>query len=384
MENFEEKKQQQQIEQQQQEEEELKQETPSAETPTEGDATGELQETDKEPTSDKEVEAGEGEGAESGEEISEESEPEKKGEDESVKTKEEETPSDTEEENTSSVQEEENKTEENLTDSGDTPLDEVSELKTKLAELEYEKTMNDAITSYKETVAKNTKELEEFREAMNARIVDECKRYGVPTDMDFQTMKEQAPDKFNILQNILSKAEQVKDDILAKVKADEVAMGQQIIFAAAENEMNKYGLEGDTLQEACNTFVRILHEVGVKDLRDDLAAKVELAVARAKMISGDIKDVVKESKDVVDAVKETVKDTVEAVKEVKEVTKKSLDEFKESASIGETSAAQEVSKGNVMEIYASLPPDERLEFYQKHMGLINEIMTQRGGIPYSK
>lgn len=367
--------------------EELEKETSTAETPQEGDATGELQEADKNVDSDKQVEEGEGTGEETGDEAPE-GDKQEPVEQENSSTEEpskiDEEVVDTEKENTlPSVEatEENGMVEEN---SEGTPPNELDTLRAENEELKYQKAITETIDKYRETVAKNAKDLQDFNAQVDNFIVEKCRRYGVPTDMDFEAMRSSAPDKYNILMNILNEAEQARQDAIMEVRNEERKAAQNIVFLAAGEEMKKYDLTEKELEEASSTFVRIAHETGIRDLKEDLAAKVELAVARAKMIAGDVKKVAKEVSEAVDAAKEVVEDTVQAVKDVKEVTKKSLDAYKEDASVGETNAATPITKANVMKIYNTLPTEDRLDFYKNNMKLINEVMQEQGGVPYSK
>ena len=369
--------------------EELEKETPTVEAPQEGDATGELQEVDKDTVSDKQVEEGEGTGEEVGDEAPEGDkqteelvEQENSSTEEPPKTDEEIT--DTEKENPlPSVEAPEEKAtiEEN---SEGTPPNELDTLRAENEELKYQKAITETIDKYRETVAKNAKDLQDFNAQVDNFIVEKCRRYGVPTDMDFETMRSSAPDKYNILMNILNEAEQARQDAIMEVRNEERKAAQNIVFLAAGEEMKKYDLTEKELEEASSTFVRIAHETGIRDLKEDLATKVELAVARAKMIAGDVKKVAKEVSEAVEAAKEVVEDTVQAVKDVKGVTKKSLDAYKEDASVGETNAATPITKANVMKIYNTLPTEDRLDFYKNNMKLINEVMQEQGGVPYSK
>ena len=152
--------------------------------------------------------------------------------------------------------------------------------------------------------------------------------------------------------------------------------------------------------------------VGVADLKLDLAAKVELAAARAKMIKPDaVVEEVKEEVEVpVEEVTEDVVDTPaaeeiaeEVVEEEKredapteekeekeekedekepevEIEKPDLEALKEGVADGDSGAANStrVTADNVLEIMAAVPFKQRVAFYKQHEHLINEAAKRRG------
>lgn len=359
------------------EREEIEKEFPSTEA---GNDSGELSEAtevsdkseDVAETTEEETDNGEGEGNEISEgdgEDSKEEEPKEEKVEEEADT----TPSDE-----SAVVEEETKTEDVVEDIKDTP--EVEELRAKLADLEEEKEIAKAINDLEKTINKNKQDLDLFRDKVREKVIDECLRYGVPVDMDIQEMKQVAPDKFNILQQILQKADVVTNEVIDGINAAEDKMRDEIIRSRAVKEMAKYALTEEEAQETCNTFIRILHEVGVKDFTEDIADKVGFAVARAKMvISG--KKPVEQPK--VEEVKAPVVEEPKKEEPKVEVVKKDLEEFKDSAAVGEKLPSGAITKENVMEIYTSKTGKERLQFFAEHQDLIAQAYREAGGSKYT-
>jgi len=358
------------------EKEEIEKEFPSTEA---GDDSGELSETtevsdkpeDVAETTEEDTNNGEGEGNEvpegDGEGTKEEKPTEEKVEEEADTT-----PSDE-----NAVVEEEPKTEDVIEDIKDTP--EVEELRAKLADLEEEKQITKAINDLEKTINKNKQDLDLFRDKVREKVIDECLRYGVPVDMDIQEMKQVAPDKFNILQQILQKADVVTNEVIDGINATEDKMRDEIIRSRAVKEMAKYTLTEEEAQETCNTFIRILHEVGVKDFAEDIADKVSFAVARAKMIISGKKPVEQPK---VEEVKAPVEEPKKEEPKV-EVVKKDLEEFKDSAVVGEKLPSGAITKENVMEIYTSKTGKERLQFFAEHQDLIAQAYREAGGSKYT-
>ena len=147
---------------------------------------------------------------------------------------------------------------------------------------------------------------------------------------------------------------------------------------------------------AAQTFANILNEVGVKDLKEDLTAKIKLSVAQAKM---DVPDVVEVAKveEAIEAEEEDVQNSTETIKEepktveeiVEEVPpvegalpakekKPDLSEFMEGIE-GNAAKASDVNTDNVLAKLNALPFKERTKFYKENMDLINEAMKKARG-----
>ena len=114
-----------------------------------------------------------------------------------------------------------------------------------------------------------------------------------------------------------------------------------------------------------------MNEVGIRDLKDDIKGKVELAVARAKMLAKHTNKVVEE----------TVKDIKEVKQEVKEVVKetgKKLEDYTKSVVANKTPSGPEVNSSNVMELYLSKKGNDRLAFFAEHKNLIMAQLKNKG------
>jgi len=309
------------------------------------------------------------EGGEAGEEISEGDgkDTEDSAEEEVEEDSSEEV--DTKDSNSSSVENEGEQSVDVEEKTDDTPT-EIDELKAKIEELEAEKEIDSAIKELEDLRVQHQQDLDSLDNMTKRRIIEECNRYGVPVDMDINEMKEVAPDKFNILQQIVGKADEVRNQVQVEMQEVERKKATELVFSKAEKELKKYKLSQEQLQEAAITFVDIMHETGIKNLKEDIAAKVELAVARAKMIKADIDVTVEAGKKVVEDVKEAIKDVAEET--ANKPMKKSLDEFKESATVGEKAQAEPINENNVLAIWRSKEGTDRLEFFKEHQDLIQK------------
>ena len=125
---------------------------------------------------------------------------------------------------------------------------------------------------------------------------------------------------------------------------------------------------------------------GIKDLAEDLSAKVELAVAKAKMVVPKVVEAVKETKEAVEAIKNAVdavkeeptKDEevpaepeIPAEPEQPKIEPVAVEDFEEGVADKTVSApAADIDETNVLQKLAALPHKERVAFYTKHYDLI--------------
>jgi len=329
------------------------------------------------------------EGGEAGEEV-----PEGDGEVTEEEKKEEvveDTSADTEKGNTSSDIEEGGEKEEVTEETKDIPPS-TEDLLVEIENLKFEKETQEHLEGIRElndniskVVATQNKEMEEFNKALESRVLDEFAKYGISPDCN---PNELEPAKFQILQNIIANTKAIKEDVEAKIfkpveEANQklVEAKENLVFRIASADMRKYNLSEEELKEAATTFIEIMNETGIKDLKDDIKAKVELAVARAKMIKGKVQDVSKEVTKAVEETKEDVKEVVEETKEVVKTTGKKLEDFTKGIVTNSTGGA-EVTPDTVMDLYLSKKGNDRLAFLQKHKDLILEQM-KNGKLNYT-
>lgn len=353
--------------------------TPSDEVVKETDATTELSEPVEGDDKPGDVEETEGDGGEPTDADGADGEAEESTE-EPLDSKDP-TKLDTEKQKDLSVQEDVKETDEVVEEITPTPDVDVEALRAEIDDLKYEKETNDAIAEFQNIVAKQQSEYEAFTTELQNKVVEEFNKYGIPMDMDINELKATDPAKYQIMTNILTNAQNVHDKVTAEIQNPIKEASDNIVFRIAGKEMKKYDLTLEQAQEAAKTFVNIMHEVGVKDLKEDLIGKVELAVARGKLIVGDVKKTVEDTKE---AVKETVKDvkeTIDTVKEKVDTIKKEgkkLEDFTKGANPGLPPKGAEVNKDNVMELYLSQPEGERLKFFAAHKDLIMEQLKHNG------
>lgn len=240
---------------------------------------------------------------------------------------------------------------------------------------------------------------------------DTLDQYGIDKTKTLDELRKEDPAKAVIAEDLIRQANQVKE-------FNENNLGQQVqnkqnelIFKKAEKLFSKYNLSHEQAEVAADTFINIMLNVGVLDLNVDLAAKVELSAARAKMLKPDVVeavDVKAEENAPVENVEEVVdippaeeaaeKEETEKTEEVEEKKEEQKEEKKEekkepevivekpdiealkegvAENTSEAHHPDRVTVDNVLTILASVPFKERTAFYKEHEALINEAAKKR-------
>ena len=316
------------------------------------------------------------EGTDVGEKVSEGDGQEKQKEEENVEEGKEETPPDTVEQNDSSVQDDTNEIVDDVLDQQGTPPTRTPEdLLAEIEDLKFEKETQEQINNFSEIVEKQRADYANFQQALEKKVMEEFNKFGIPLDADVDELKEVDPSKYQILNNIITNAQRIDAQVSAELKKPIIEASENIVFRVAGTQMKKYNLTQEQYKEAAATFVQIMNKTGIEDLGPDLKNKVELAVARAKMIVDTGKEVISKAKD-------NVKEAIEETKQVIKDAGKKIEDYTKAATPGSTSKAAPVGEDNVMELYLSKNGNDRIAFFQKHKDLIMKKLKDNG-MPYS-
>ena len=281
--------------------------------------------------------------------------------------------------------------------------EELEKAKAELAEKEAELQEEKAIKSYEDDVREANRQYDEFLTNLGNAMLQEFAKYGIDANTNLEELRKTDAAKAQVAENIIRQAQQAKDLATRNVQNNLNDRLTDVVFTKASRLFDKYELTHEQGEVAAETFVNILSQSGIRDMGDDLIAKVELAVARAKLLKPKVEKVIDDAKEVVKEAKEAVKDVIEAKapekeekEEVKEETAEkeevkeeqeapkvesvvetpSIDEFKESAVISNQAAGDAITEDNVLEQMAKLPFKERTAFYAQHRALCEKAMAK--------
>lgn len=280
---------------------------------------------------------------------------------------------------------------------------EQAELIAQLEELRAEKKDREALEACNKEVMKVE---EEFNQCTN-KIAEALRTSFAQNDIDptksLEELRKENPAKATLAEQFIRQATELKAN-LERAAMKEVAKHQnEVIYRAASREFVKMGLNLEQAKNAVATFKRIVNEVGVTDLGDDLKMKVQLAAGRAKIVvPNEVVNMEQNTPVGADVPADTTvpvdttdlkepsseKEKVEPAKELEKekdvpptpvVQKPRVEDFEEGVT-GKTSvnAGTMINELNVLDELAKLPYRERAKFYKEHEDVISKALSKRG------
>lgn len=276
----------------------------------------------------------------------------------------------------------------------------IDAIRAELEELKAEKEERADVENLNKENARVAREYDELCGQISNRLEAKLKELGIPLDKSITDLEAEDKAKAEIARKLIGDANELIER--AKVAATDFLnkKAQDVIFKKADRLLRKFDVTDEEADVVANTFLDIIAQSGVRDLEDDLKAKVELAVAKAKMVCQHVSktaEVVKEKADEVTEkiekveeiitppkAEEPVKEAepkeeskVEEVKVEEEPAKPTLDtaEFEEGA-VSKPQPTASITVDNVLDKMAALPYKEQTQFYKENMALIEEALRR--------
>lgn len=195
----------------------------------------------------------------------------------------------------------------------------VDAIKAELEELKAEKVEAEEVEALGRENARVANEFNQLCQGLGKGLEEAFEKYAIPTDKTIEELEKEDPAKAQLARNLTKQA----NDIIEAAKKDAEAFlnekAHEVVFKKADRLLRKMDVSEEEAPIVAETFLDIIAQAGVRDLNDDLKAKLELAVAKAKMVvktAGKTVDVVKTTADVV---KEHVDKVAEKIEKVEEI-----------------------------------------------------------------
>ena len=282
------------------------------------------------------------------------------------------------------------------------PVQEENEIDKIKAELEEVKAIRDeekSIRDFETQMQADAMYMDNVRGHIAEQLTRALKDIGVDLNTTMEELEKTNPDKAARARQFLEEAHRIEAYEQQKREQARNERLQEIVFKRAGRLFDKYKLTDEEGDVAAETFINILHEVGLKDLDDDLVAKVELAVGRTKLlvdraknVAKEVKDIAKEAADIVTDVmtpspevnpdEEKVKEELKAKDEAKEdkpelepEPKIDVAAFEEGAAIGVQAPADPVDV--LAELDKLTTTKERVAFYAEHSKEIEAALKNK-------
>ena len=288
----------------------------------------------------------------------------------------------------------------------------VDAIKAELEELKAEKAEAAEVEALGKENARVANEFNQLCQGLGKGLEEAFEKYAIPTDKTIEELEKEDPAKAQLARNLTKQA----NDSIEAAKNDAEAFlnekAHEVVFKKADRLLQKMDISEEEAPIVAETFLDIIAQAGIKDLHDDLKAKLELAVAKAKMVvkaAGKTVDVVKTAADVVKEHVDKVADKIEKVediisdrkdtsdkKEIKEELKEEekpeekvpakpeppkvveeIDRAEFEEGVGSKSEpASGINVDNVLEKMAALPFKDRSAFYKEHFALVEEALKR--------
>lgn len=280
---------------------------------------------------------------------------------------------------------------------------EQADLIAQLEELRAEKEDREALEMCNKEVMKVEEEYNKCSNKISEALKVSFAQNNIDPNKTLEELKKEDPAKATLAMQFISQAQELKAQ-LENAAVEEIKKQQnEVIYKVAAREFEKTGLNLEQAKEAVKTFKRIVNEVGIVDLGDDLKMKVQMAAGRAKMVipegmvvpketdvdTTDLKEPSPEIKPEEQTVQKPEEEVNPPAKEAKPepateelsepvVQKPKVEDFEEGVT-GSTSTASgsTISEFNVLEELAKLPYKEQRAFYKEHEDLIAKALIKR-------
>lgn len=272
------------------------------------------------------------------------------------------------------------------------------DLMTQLEELRTEKEEREALEACNIEVMKVEREFQDCSNKIAQALKDSFAQNGIDSSKTIEELKKEDPAKATLAMQFIAQAQELKAQ-LENAAVNEISKHQnEVIYRAASREFEKMGLNLEQAKEAVKTFKRIVNEVGVVDLKEDLQMKVQLAAGRAKIVvpeemiapevkpakeigvaNDDTTEIKDSSPEIREVVEKITKEEKEEVPPTPVVEKPKVEDFEEGVGgKGSSGAGTMINELNVLEELAKLPYKERAKFYKEHEDSIAKALSKRG------
>lgn len=272
----------------------------------------------------------------------------------------------------------------------------VDAIRAELEDLKAEKAEAEEVEALGKENARVANEFNQLCQGLGKGLEEAFEKYAIPTDKTIEELEKEDPAKAQLARNLTKQA----NDIIEAAKKDAEAFlsekAHEVVFKKADRLLQKMDISEEEAPIVAETFLDIIAQAGIRDLHDDLKAKLELAVAKAKMVvkaAGKTVDIVKGAADVVkehvdkvtekiDKVEEIIKDEPTKKEEVKEEPpvgpKEEIDKSEFEEGVGAKSEPASLSVDNFLERLDQVKDLDKPAFIKANYALFEAAMKKAG------
>lgn len=277
------------------------------------------------------------------------------------------------------------------------PAENIEDLKAQIEEYKFNEEERAGLQNLAGQIQNAQAELDDFDAKVDMALRDALVDNKIDLDKSLDELAKENPAAHKIAISFIQQANQVKEQHAAEVVQRVRDVQNTLIFKRAEREFAKYNLTAEEAEVAADTFIKIMHEVGINDLGEDLKTKVSLSVGQSRI--NKVAEAPKVEEKVEEAPAEAVEDTkTEEVAEEKPAEEKTTKEEKKEEKPAEepekkvvvdldeymadptTSAAgakkSDYTDTSILSELAKLRGKEQQAFYVEHATEINKAMAE--------
>ena len=225
----------------------------------------------------------------------------------------------------------------------------VDAIKAELEELKAEKAEAEEVEALNRENARVANEFNQLCQGLCKGLEEAFEKYAIPTDKTIEELEKEDPAKAQLARNLTKQA----NDIIEAAKKDAEAFlnekAHEVVFKKADRLLQKMDVSEEEAPIVAETFLDIIAQAGIRDLHDDLKAKLELAVAKAKMVVKTASKTVDVVKTAADVVKEHVDKVAEKIEKVEEVIKEEPAKKEEEPAKAVEAPVEEIDKSEFEE-----------------------------------
>lgn len=228
----------------------------------------------------------------------------------------------------------------------------VDAIRAELADLKAEKAEAEEVEALGRENARVANEFNQLCQGLGKGLEEAFEKYSIPTDKTIEELEKEDPAKAQLARNLTKQA----NDIIEAAKKDAEAFlsekAHEVVFKKADRLLQKMDISEEEAPIVAETFLDIIAQAGIRDLHDDLKAKLELAVAKAKMVvkaAGKTVDIVKGAAEVVKDHVDKVADKIEKVEEIISDKKDIKEEVAKKEKEPEEKPVEEINKSEFEE-----------------------------------
>ena len=225
----------------------------------------------------------------------------------------------------------------------------VDAIKAELEELKAEKAEAEEVEALNRENARVANEFNQLCQGLGKGLEEAFEKYAIPTDKTIEELEKEDPAKAQLARNLTKQA----NDIIEAAKKDAEAFlnekAHEVVFKKADRLLQKMDVSEEEAPIVAETFLDIIAQAGIRDLHDDLKAKLELAVAKAKMVVKTASKTVDVVKTAADVVKEHVDKVAEKIEKVEEVIKEEPAKKEEEPAKAIEAPVEEIDKSEFEE-----------------------------------